>query len=168
MVELCIYSEEICPLICVFDPASLYREYSTPLAKSTTTGHTKLQNLTNEFGRHTTDGFFHNTGNDVNYTLQLLLMLAISAHPASANDPRALRLRALAQSSVPMPVASHAQMLKRAVRAEGTNSFQHDRKSLAGPSSEGKRSRARGKRAGKTTTDLIQNAVRQCESSMSI
>jgi len=37
-------------------------------------------------------------------------------------------------------------MLKRAVRAEGTNSFEHDRENLAGPSNEGKRSRARGKR----------------------
>ncbi len=71
MVEFCIYSEEICPIICVFDTASLCREYSTPLAKSTTTGHPKLQNLTNEFGRHTTDGFFHNAGNDANYTLRL-------------------------------------------------------------------------------------------------
>ncbi len=66
-----IYPEEICPLICVFDTACLYREYSTPLVKSTTTDHTKLQNLTNEFGRHTTDGFFHTAGNDANYTLRL-------------------------------------------------------------------------------------------------
>jgi len=137
-VELCIYPEEICPLICVFDTACLYREYSTPLAKSTTTDHTKLQNLTKKFGCHTTDEFFHNVGNNADYTLQLLLMLAISAHPASANDPRALRLRALAQSAVPTPVASHAQMLKRAVRAEGTNSFEHDRENLAGPKQRGK------------------------------
>jgi hypothetical protein len=133
-----------------------------------TTDHPKLRNLTTEFGCPTTNGFFHNAGNDANYTLQLLPMLAISAHPASANDPRALRLRALAQSAVPTPVASHTQMLKRAVRAESINSFEHDRKSLAGPSNEGKRSRARGKRAGKSITNLIQNAVRQCESSMSI
>lgn len=138
MVEIHVYPEEICPLICVFDPASLYREYSASLGQSTTTGHPKLQNLTNEFGCHTTDGFFHNAGNEANYTLQLLLMLAISAHPASANDPRALRLRALAQSAVPTPVASHAQMLKRAVRAEGTNSFEHDREKLAGPKQRGK------------------------------
>ena len=76
-------------------------------------------------------------------------MIAMSGHPASFNDPRTLKLRALTESAVPKPVANLARMLGRAVRAEGTSSFEYDRESLVGPSNEGKRSCRRGKRAGR-------------------
>ena len=46
LIKLRIYPEEICPVLCVLDTASLYREHSALLIKSPTIDHPSLRNLT--------------------------------------------------------------------------------------------------------------------------
>ena len=76
------------------------------LVNSTTIDQPSLRSLTEEFGYPTIEnGFFHNAGNDANYTLRLLLMIATSGHPAAADNPRTLRLRASGESAMTKPKA---------------------------------------------------------------